>query len=438
MNVCHLAGVELTTPLDLDALLTERERPLFDQFKERMADVPTLDDITLVRFLRADSCKLDKSEARLRKTLAWRAENSVDDILANPPRRSEQYTRLRVRGWMGEDSQGRPVQFERLGQFFGSGNVNALTTTEWLQVTLWDMERIMNQIRQSSEKSGKACWEYCFIGDVQGYELVNGMKTIPLLQKLTEQIECNYPEIAGCIVLINAPSMLAGLFTKVVKPFMDPITASKVEMHTGVPLERLRELLGGDANIPTCYGGTNTSAFPETEIWQGNLKEAREGEHSVLVAAGQSEEFAQAVPEASTVTWGLRVVEYNIVYTASWEPAEGERRELGRSEEGGKDDHAEGMLAAEGPGRLVFTLSNEHSWMRPKQVYVSVDIVPLPPAEPEPEPEPESEPEPEPEAELGAGAGSGAGGGLDAVAEARAAQQQRLDSMEPQPDPAPS
>ena len=65
--------------------------------------------------------------------------------------------------------------------------------------------------------------------------------------------------------------------------------------------------------------------------------------------------------------------------------------------------------------------------------------------------------EPEPEA----GVGSGAGGGLDAVAEAapphrwfanafpplegidlraqaRAAQQQRLDSMEPQPDPAPS
>ena len=56
------------------------------------------------------------------------------------------------------------------------------------------------------------------------------MKTVPLLQALTEQIECHYPEIAGAIVLVNAPSALVSIFTRVVKPFMDPITAAKVEM----------------------------------------------------------------------------------------------------------------------------------------------------------------------------------------------------------------
>ena len=71
--------------------------------------------------------------------------------------------------------------------------------------------------------------------------------------------------------------------------------------------------------------------------------------------------------------------------------AGGEREELGRSEEGKKDVHAEGMLVAEGPGRLVVTLSNEHSWVWSKQVYVSVEVGPLgveegvpPAAEPEP------------------------------------------------------
>ena len=91
------------------------------------------------------------------------------------------------------------------------------------------------------------------------------------------------------------------------------------------------------------------------------------------------------------------VDDYDIMHVAAWEPAGGEREELGRSEEGKKDVHAEGMLVAEGPGRLVVTLSNEHSWVRSKQVYVSVEVVPLgveegvpPAAEPEPEPEPKA------------------------------------------------
>ena len=289
MNVCHLGGLALE-PLDLEKMLTEAEQPKLPEFRERTGDLrrrtgrPLLDDLTLIRFMRADCCDLDKAEARLRKTLAWRAEKGVDDVLANPPKQSELYSKLRVRSWMGFDPEGRPVQFERLGQFCGSGNVNALTTQEWLGTTLWDMEKVMAQMRKSSASSGKACWEYCFVGDLEGYELVNGMKTIPLLQALTEQIECHYPEIAGAIILVNAPAALASIFTRIVKPFMDPITAAKVEMHADVPLDRLREVLGGDENIPTCYGGTNTNEYPQTEVWQGDLREAREGEHSVLIA----------------------------------------------------------------------------------------------------------------------------------------------------------
>ena len=55
--------------------------------------------------------------------------------------------------------------------------------------------------------------------------------------------------------------------------------------------------------------------------------------------AGESEEFAHDISEAATVTWGLRVVDdYDIMHVAAWEPAGGEREELGRSEEGGKDE----------------------------------------------------------------------------------------------------
>ncbi len=381
-SVCHMEGVSLPTPFDVEDFLREEERALFTAFKQRMSDQPGLDDITLVRFLRADACKLDQSEARLRSTLAWRSARNVDTVLDNPPRHSTEYQRLRVRSWMGEDVQGRPVQFERLGAFFGSGNCGAFTREEWLQVTLWDMERLMAKLREASIKRGSTVHEYCFFADVTGYELVNGMKTIPLLQTLTEEVECNYPEIAGAIVLFNCPSMLTSLFNKVVKPFMDPITAAKVEMHSGVPLERLRELLGSDDNIPVCYGGRNTTAFPETLIWEGDLRQAREGEHAVTVGAGAVEEFTLQIDGGMTVTWGMRVVDYNVKYTAAFEPQGSARIELGATEEGSKDAHAEGMFTSESAGRLVVRLSNEHSWMRAKSCFISVDQVPVPAANP--------------------------------------------------------
>ena len=87
MNVCHLGGLALE-PLDLEKMLTEAEQPKLPEFRERTDDLrrrtgrPLLDDLTLIRFMRADCCDLDKAEARLRKTLAWRAEKGVDDVLA--------------------------------------------------------------------------------------------------------------------------------------------------------------------------------------------------------------------------------------------------------------------------------------------------------------------------------------------------------------------
>ena len=246
LSLRYLQGVQLADTLDVKTILRrEDERQAFTAFKGLMSDVSDqLDDLTLVRFLRADTGNLVKSEARLRSTLAWRAARKVDSVLDSPPRHTELYNRLRIRRWMGHDPAGRPVQFERLGQFFGSGNCRAFTKEEWLQATVWAMEDVMLKLRESSEKSSRVVMEYCFIADATDYQLVNGARTIPLLQMLTEEVECNYPEIAGCIVIMNMPAALVSIFKNVVKPFMDPITASKVELHSGVPLERLRELLG--------------------------------------------------------------------------------------------------------------------------------------------------------------------------------------------------
>ena len=50
---------------------------------------------------------------------------------------------------------------------------------------------------------------------------------------------------------------------------------------------------------------------------------------------------------------------------------------LGSSAQGEKDSHAEGLFTATSPGTLTIKLSNQHSWLRQKSVFVWVDQVPL-------------------------------------------------------------
>ena len=86
-----------------------------------------------------------------------------------------------------------------------------------------------------AEKTGKPCRTYSFVADVAGWSVMGAMRCTPLLQALTNevcwplprvvsaspsvpntervgcdaaahQVEVNYPEIVGPIILINAPS----------------------------------------------------------------------------------------------------------------------------------------------------------------------------------------------------------------------------------------
>jgi len=223
-----------------------------------------LDDVTLLRFLRADRRKgafdHEASMARLMKALAWRKTMRSDALLAVPA--DEAYESLRIRRWVGVDSSGRPVQFERLGAFLGSSNAKAFAPSEWLRHYARDLETTFAQLRAAAVSSGAPVTNYLYCADFAGGGgIIWHMNTvIPLLKMLTKEVESHFPEIVGNIVIFNAPRVFASLFP-MVKAFMDPITAAKVEVHAAVPTERFRALMDESA-IPREYGGTNTAPYP--------------------------------------------------------------------------------------------------------------------------------------------------------------------------------
>lgn len=130
--------------------------PSFEQSPDALPESGwrPLDDVTLLRFLRADKrgkkFNASASAARLHLALRWRRQMRSDELIAKPPPDHDRFRRLRVRRWVGTDYQGRPVQFERLGQFVASGNTKAFTQAEWLQHYARDLEEIFIEMRNSA------------------------------------------------------------------------------------------------------------------------------------------------------------------------------------------------------------------------------------------------------------------------------------------------
>ena len=245
-----------------------------------------LDDTTLLRFLRADKRKGEYDHAtsmtRLLHALAWRKKMGSDLLLATPE--DDAYAHLRIRRWVGYDKLGRPVQFERLGKFLSSGNSKAFTADEWLHHYARDLETTFVQLRAASTASGKPTTNYLFCADFAGGGgIVFHMGSIiPLLKMLTKEVEANFPEMVGNILIFNAPRIFATLFP-MVKAFMDPITAAKIEVYASVPTERLLALMDA-STLPTEYGGTNTAPYPQTRVYDKRQSQQDQGDGAVPVS----------------------------------------------------------------------------------------------------------------------------------------------------------
>ena len=174
--------------------------------------------------------------------------------------------RLRVGIWAGCDHSHRPVIFERLGQFFSSGNGKKVSEEDWIESYLYFLEMHYAKMRESAKVTGKPINRIVYFADFQGVvsSILNRKIwiVVPLLKRLVQTVECHYPEIVDHITLFNVPRIASAVYN-VVKGFLDPVTAEKIELHPGVPLDRFREIMSDDV-IPLEYGGSNEMSYPQT------------------------------------------------------------------------------------------------------------------------------------------------------------------------------
>ncbi|KAL0437905.1 UNVERIFIED_CONTAM: Patellin-3 [Sesamum latifolium] len=268
-------------------------------------------DVILLKFLRARDFKVKDSFAMLKSTIKWRRDFNVDELLKEDLGDDLE----KVVFMHGQDKDGHPVCYNVYGEF---------QNKELYAKTFGDEEKRMKFLRWRIQFLERSIRKLDFSpGGINTIFQVSDLKNSPgpgkrELRIATKQalqiLQDNYPEFVVKQVFINVPWWYLAFYT-MISPFLTQRTKSKF-VFAGPP--RTAETLFKYINpeqVPTQYGGLSvdfcecnpefTVDDPATEI-------------TIKPATKQTVEII--VNEKCTLFWELRVVGWEVSYSAEYVP----------------------------------------------------------------------------------------------------------------------
>jgi len=267
------------TPEQEAALETLRSKVMESDFKDDLLNLPDTPDRFLLRFLRAECSKrrkfnVRKSAERVFETLQWRRDFGIDKLLEDLPEDYEDY-RAETAELEAVDKYGRVVVYTHAALLAAHLSFRKYPEDVWKKWIAITVERRMRKLCENSKRIGHEVSAMVIVYDLQGITL-SGRRMLPLV-RLTHDIgERYYPELLAKLYVVNAPK-IASFFFGLVKTFLDPVTASKVQILSGSRpdakkfLRELHEVIGDQDQIPTQFGGNLFWRYPRAVV----EKEAR-------------------------------------------------------------------------------------------------------------------------------------------------------------------
>ncbi|KAH9262350.1 hypothetical protein BASA82_000618 [Batrachochytrium salamandrivorans] len=99
-----------------------------------------------------------------------------------------------------------------------------------------------------------------YLGDLSGGSVAGVFKLVTMLNYLGKSADRYFPECAGNVVLINAPSFAAWGWS-LVKKMLDPKLVAKIKIMGLPDTGELVEIFGREA-LPKDFGGDNPYPLP--------------------------------------------------------------------------------------------------------------------------------------------------------------------------------
>jgi len=252
-------------PVPEDQPLTEEEQRRLDAIREAHRDRIAKHNVhylTLLRFLRGykdDPKPVEKSIEMLGKMLTWREEQKVDEIVATPLERADEFNAIWPTGCHGFGKNGNLIYVDRVGsvdpsKLMGKGG---FTIEDVKKFHIQMMERVNRMKEEQYARTGIVRYKNIVILDLGGMGMGHlGSKFTSPMKSFIQIDQEYYPESLYQMVICNAGWILKTLWA-VISPFIDPLTKERIKFGTKhleeiIDVEQIPRYLGGKCK---CAGG---------------------------------------------------------------------------------------------------------------------------------------------------------------------------------------
>lgn len=175
---------------------------------------PKTTDVTILRFLRGSKGYEERALGELIKHTAWRSEFNVDTIDESLPKFQRQIDKKLVI-FQGNDKANRPCLF----CFAHRHNASDRDFDEMRLLIIYTLEKLISQSLPNEER-----FIICF--DLSKFSLrCMDFEVVKVLVSILQQ---NYPDTLEMFCVLDAPMIFSACWA-VIKPWLDPVTAHKVQ-----------------------------------------------------------------------------------------------------------------------------------------------------------------------------------------------------------------
>ncbi|MFS7915446.1 putative CRAL-TRIO lipid binding domain, GOLD domain, CRAL/TRIO domain, CRAL/TRIO domain superfamily [Helianthus anomalus] len=268
-------------------------------------------DVILLKFLRARDFKVKDSFIMLKNTFLWRKAFSIDDLV------DENFNNdlEKVVFNHGFDKEGHPVCYNVYGEFQDKELYNKTLTDEEKRTSFlkWRVQFLERSIRKLDFRPGGVNTIF------QVSDLKNspgpGKRELRLATKQALQVlQDNYPEFVAKQVFINVPWWYLAFYS-MMSPFMTQRTKSKFVFASPAKTAETLFKYVGPEHVPIQYGGLSVDycdCNPEFTI--------DDPAAVVTVKPATKQTVEIIVNEKCTIVWELRVVGWEVSYSAEYVP----------------------------------------------------------------------------------------------------------------------
>ncbi|KAL1791051.1 SEC14 2 isoform X1 [Sigmodon hispidus] len=377
--------------------LSPKQEEALAKFRENVQDVlPTLpnpDDYFLLRWLRARSFDLQKSEAMLRKHVEFRKQKDIDNIISwQPPEVIQQYL---SGGRCGYDLDGCPVWYDIIGPLDAKGLLFSASKQDLLRTKMRDCELLLQECAHQTTKLGKKIETITMIYDCEGLGLKHLWKpAVEAYGEFLSMFEENYPETLKHLFVVKAPKLFPVAYN-LIKPFLSEDTRKKIMVLGANWKEVLLKHISPE-QLPMEYGGTMTDPdgnpkckskinyggdIPKQYYVRDQVKQ--QYEHNVQISRGSSHQVEYEILFPGCVLrWQFMSEGSDVGFGIFLKTKMGERQKAGEMTEVLPNQRynshmvpEDGTLTCSEPGIYVLRFDNTYSFIHAKKVSFTVEVL---------------------------------------------------------------